>query len=122
MNKINSFKDLYAWQKGHALVLLVYQITNHLPQREQFALISQMQRGAISIISNLAEGFSRRGIKDKMHFYYIALGSTTEIENQLLVCKDLGYINEIIFNDADLLITEVKKLINGLVKSTKNRS
>lgn len=75
MAKITSFTDLEAWRIGHSLVLRIYKATKLFPREEQFGLISQMQRAAVSITSNIAEGFSRRGAKEKIQFYYLALGS-----------------------------------------------
>ena len=79
--KIKSFTDLIVWRKGHQLVIAIYKITNNFPKKETFALTSQMQRCVVSITSNIAEGFSRQGIKEKIQFYYMALGSVTELQN-----------------------------------------
>ncbi len=87
MEKIKSFTDLIAWQKGHQLVISIYEITNNFPQKEIFALTSQMCRCAISITSNIAEGFSRKGTKEKIQFYHMSLGLLTELQNQLLNSK-----------------------------------
>lgn len=122
MGKINSFKDLLAWQRGHLLVLYIYKLTESFPQREQFGITSQMQRAVISITSNIAEGFSRISKKEKIHFYYIALGSLTELENQLLVCRDLKYCNNTESKEGERLIIDVNMLLNGLIRSTKLRT
>lgn len=90
--KIRSFTDLHAWQKAHELVLEVYKITKYFPREEQFGLTNQIRRASISVSSNLAEGFSRRSYKEKIQFYSMALGSTTEVQNQLLIAKDVDYI------------------------------
>lgn len=79
--KIKSFTDLQAWKEGHKLVLLIYEMTDDFPKKEVYALASQMQRAAVSFTSNIAEGFSRQTDKDKSHFYIMALGSTTELQN-----------------------------------------
>ena len=88
-NKINSYKDLIVWQKGYELVKQVYKISSKLPKEEVFALQSQMRRSAVSIVSNIAEGNSRKTRKDYCHFLNIAYGSTSELETQLFLCKDL---------------------------------
>lgn len=90
MKKIESFTDLVAWKEGHALVLTIYQVTSSFPRSESYVLTDQMHRCVVSITSNIAEGFSRRGNKEKAQFYYTALGSTTELQNQLLIARDLG--------------------------------
>lgn len=119
--KIQTFTDLIAWQKGHALVLMVYRVTLTFPRNEAFCLIDQMRRCAVSITSNIAEGFSRRGAKEKIQFYYMALGSTTELQNQLLIARDLGYLIQKQFNELASQTVEVHKLLNGLIKSLKNK-
>lgn len=115
--KIKSFTGLHAWQEGHKLVLEVYIITKKFPPDERFGLTSQMQRCVISITSNIAEGFSRRSKKEKAQFLYIALGSVTELQNQLLIARDLGYITQEIFKDLADRTVIVSKLVNGLIKS-----
>jgi four helix bundle protein len=118
--KIRSFKDLFAWQKGHRLVLMIYEVTKIFPKDEQFGLVSQMRRCAVSITSNIAEGFSRKTYKDKSQFYSIALGSVTELQNQIQIAHDVGLITVETFTALDLLSIEVHKIINGLLLSSKN--
>lgn len=109
-----------AWQEGHKLVLQVYQLTKLWPKEELFGLISQIRRATVSITSNIAEGFSRNTWKDKSQFYFIALGSVTEAQNQLLIARDLGYLkNEEFRITADMSVV-INKLVNGLIKSLKN--
>ncbi len=114
--KIKSFTDLLAWQHGHNLVLKIYKLTINFPDHEKFGLTNQIRRAAISITSNLAEGFSRNGNKEKVQFYYTALSSLTEIQNQLLIAKDLGYLDREEFMKLADETIEVSKLINGLIK------
>jgi four helix bundle protein len=117
--KISSFTQLYAWQKGHKLVLLVYGLTNKFPKHELFSLVSQLRRALISITSNIVEGFGRRSMKEKVQFYYIAAGSLTEVQNQLLIARDLSYITNEEFQSAANLSVEVAKLLNGLISKSK---
>lgn len=117
--KIISFTDLNAWKEGHTLVLMIYQITKSFPREELFGLVSQMRRCALSITSNIAEGFSRQSYKEKLQFYYIALGSTSELQNQLLVAKDIGCIIDEKFKELANQTTKVHKIINGLIKKSK---
>src|SRR3989344_5834594 len=91
-NKIQSFTDLTAWRRGHELVLMVYRKTGSFPQKEQFSLTDQMRRAAVSITSNIAEGFSRQSQKEKVQFYSMAKASLTELQNQLLIARDIGYL------------------------------
>ncbi len=118
--KIKSFADLNAWKKGHLLVLDIYKITKKFPADERFGLISQMQRAAVSITSNIAEGFSRNTSKDKFQFYCIAHGSLTELQNQLIISRDLKYLDRDNFDKIAQQSIVVGKLINGLKKIIKN--
>ncbi len=116
---IKSFTELIAWQESHKLVLEIYKICKTFPSEERFGLASQIQRAAVSITSNIAEGFSRKSPKEKVNFYYIALGSLTEVLNQLIIAKDLSYINIVVFNKLSENTTNSQKLINGLIKSAR---
>ncbi|MDO8570458.1 MAG: four helix bundle protein [Candidatus Daviesbacteria bacterium] len=117
--KIQYFTDLFAWKKGHELVLKIYIITKTFPREEIYALVDQMRRCGISITSNIAEGFSRKSYKEKIQFYSMALGSTTELQNQILVAKDVGYITQEQFLALSDLMLEIHKLLNGLIKSSR---
>src|SRR3989344_2032733 len=101
MKKIGDFTDLIVWQKAHLLVLQIYKITRIFPSYEKFALVIQMQRAAVSITSNISEGFARRSKKEKLQFYYMALGSLSELRNQLLISRDLKYIDASIFAELE---------------------
>lgn len=114
-----SFTDLIVWQKSHKLILSIYEAVKDFPREEVYGLSSQIKRAAISVSSNIAEGFVRQTKKEKIQFYYIALGSLTELQNQLLIAKDLKFI---LIKDFNLLAErtiEVSKLINGLIVSMK---
>lgn len=121
MEKIKSFTDLISWRKGHELVLAIYKITSKFPKSETYSLCDQMRRSAVSVTSNLAEGFSRRTAKEKVQFYHTALGSLTELQNQLLIARDLAYFEKDKFDCLARNTVEVSKLTNGLIKSLKNR-
>ena len=119
MSKISHFQQLKAWQEAHKLVLAVYQITKEFPKDEQFGLVAQMRRAAASIPANIAEGFKRRGIQDKIRFYNISEGSLEELKYFLILSKDLEYITS-----NDNLVTQaetVGRLLNGLIASTERR-
>lgn len=112
---IKDFKDLAVWQKSHKLVLQIYKMTGEFPADERFGLISQMRRAAVSIPANIAEGFRKRGKKDKMNYYNIAQGSLDEIIYYLILSKDLGYLksNETQIADSE----EIHKMLYGLIDS-----
>jgi four helix bundle protein len=118
-SKIKIFTDLIVWQEGHKLVLKIYELTDEFPQKEKFGLSNQMQRAAVSITSNIAEGFSRKGYREKIQFFYTSLGSVTELQNQLIVAKDLKYISLKDYNIVSEQLIIVQKLLNGFIKKTK---
>jgi len=113
------FTDLVAWQKGHEFVLLVYRLTKTFPSDERYGLVSQMCRAGVSITSNLAEGFGRRWGKEKVRFYDTAIASLYEIQNQLYVARDIGYINQEDFQIAIDLSEDTQRLINALIRSIR---
>lgn len=117
--KIKSFTDLNAWKEGHKLALLIYKTTKDFPKEEVFCLVSQLRRCVISITSNIAEGFSRQSYKEKLQFYSISLGSVTELQNQVLIARDVGYIEKETFKKIANQSIKVHKIINGLIKSSK---
>jgi four helix bundle protein len=119
MAKISDFKDLVAWQLARSLVKEIYLITKTYPNEEIYGLTSQMRRAAISIPSNIAEGFSRRGSKDYANFLSIALGSLLELETQVILSLDLDYINQANFDLVVPKITELKKVIFALRKAVQ---
>ena len=120
--KIKSFTDLIAWQEGHQLVLEIYRLIKEFPKEERFGLASQISRAAVSVTSNIAEGFSRKSDKEKIQFYHNALGSLTELQNQLLIAKDIKYISREDFSKTAEQSVQIHKLINGLIKSLKSKS
>lgn len=116
---IRSFTDLEAWKEGHKLVLLFYDATKRFPTSEKFGLINQIRRAAVSVTSNIAEGFSRNGVREKVQFYYMALGSLTELQNQTIISRDLKYLSREDFGKISEQSIIVSKLINGIIKSAK---
>lgn len=118
--KISSFKELIVWQKGMLLVENIYEITKNLPKDEQYVLGSQMRRAAISIPSNISEGFKRGSTKDYLHFLTIAFGSSAELETQLLLTQKL-YPEQTSQNivSALQLCEEVQKMISTITNKLK---
>ena len=115
-DKIVNFKDLKIWQRGTELVKVVYQITNSFPSAETFGIVSQLRRAAVSVPSNIAEGFMRRHNKEYKQFLYIALGSLAELETQIILSEQLHFLKNgqstNILNDVE----ELNKMITGLIK------
>ena len=110
------FQDLIVWQKAHAFVLEAYRWTERFPHQEKFGLSSQLRRSAVSIPANIAEGFKKRGIKDKLRFLNIAQGSLEESRYYLLLANDLGYGCN---NALDDCIVEVSKLLEAYESSIR---
>lgn len=117
---MQTFKDLKVWGKAHNLVLSIYEITKKFPNEEKFGLISQVRRAAVSIPSNIVEGFKRKTKNDSLHFYTIAEGSLEEVKYQVLLSKDLKYIPEEIYKGIILQTEEVGKMLYGFKKAILN--
>ena len=116
MEKIKSYKDLKIWQKSIEIVTKIYQVTKDFPKEELYSLTSQMRRSAISIPSNIAEGFMRQHNKEYKQFLYVALGSNGELETQLIISKKLKYIDEKVEGDLNSEINYLGKMITSLIK------
>lgn len=117
--QIRSYKDLSVWQKSFELSLLVYKITKDFPKEETYGLISQMRRCSISIPSNIAEGYCRQRKLEYIQFLQIAFASGAELETQLLIAKELGYVNSDYFQRANTLLQEVMPMLNSLIGKIK---
>ena len=118
---LKNFKELKVWQKSYQLCLELYEITKNLPSDEKYGLSSQMRRAAISIPSNIAEGYGRKTIPDYVRCLYIAYGSTCELETQILLSGDLKYLNEDSENILLEKIKEVERMLMALIKSLENK-
>lgn len=116
---MKDFRDLVAWQKARRLSVEVYKATDQFPKSEEYGLASQARRSAISVASNVAEGFGRRTYRDKLRFYYIAHGSLTELKNQLIIAQEIGYISS---EDSELLMRssdDAHRVLQGLIGKTR---
>ncbi len=118
--KLQSYKELLVWQKSIELVKIVYRITKQFPQSEMYALASQMQRSAISIPSNIAEGWSRNHKLEFARFLSIAYASGAELETQLFIAQ--SEYPKIDYKNIEGMLTEVQKMLFVLIKNTKNAS
>ena len=118
---MTSHKDLKVWIKGIELVKSIYEITKLFPSNEQFGLTSQMRRAAVSIPSNTAEGCGRNSDKELIHFLYISLGSAAELETQIIISKELGFLENEKSEQLQSLIFEIIKMTSSLIKSIKTR-
>lgn len=118
---LDSFEKLLAWRAARELAKHTYLFTKKFPKDEQFALTSQMRRAATSIHANIAEGFSRQTVADKLHFYTISAGSLTELQSFSYTALDVGYIGETEQLELYSKSVTTHKLLAGLIKSTKRR-
>ncbi len=116
---LDSNKDLVVWQKSMELAIKVYEITSQLPQSEKFGLSSQMNRCAVSIPSNIAEGSKRGTRKDFCNFITIAYGSSAELETQLILLRNLPFGKNIDTSIAEKLLAEVMKMLNSMRQKLK---
>lgn len=119
MVAVMTFNDLAVWKKAHELVLEVYKITDKYPKHEIFGLSSQSRRCAVSVASNIVEGFKRKNKLDSLHFYNIAEGSLEELKYQLLLAKDLKYIKQEQYKELITLAEETGRLLFGWKKVQK---
>jgi four helix bundle protein len=113
---MNGYKDLIVWQKGMNVAESVYALTKKFPKDELFGIVSQMRRAAVSIPSNIAEGWRRKGEKEKSHFYSYSLGSISELETQIEISVRIGYISkqesEALFKVTDEVSAMLFKIID----------
>lgn len=122
MGSINSYKDLLIWQKGIVIVVKVYKLVEKFPQEELYALANQIKRAAVSIPSNIGEGYGRNTDKSFSYFLDISRGSLNELETQLIIAKELEFVSDYdLYNEILSLITEESKMINSFSKTLKTK-
>lgn len=114
---MHNFKELKVWQASMEVSKAIFVTTRLFPSDERFTLISQMMRSAISIPSNIAEGCGRKSNKEFYQYLNISLGSSFELETQLILAKEFNYINEANFTNLQSKLIEVQRMITGLQKS-----
>jgi len=118
---LKTYKDLKVWQKAYQLCLEVYKTTKEFPKEEIYTLTSQIRRAAISILSNIAEGYGRKTTPEYIRFLYIAYGSNCELETQVLLSGDLDYIENGKLNKLQNNIGEVERMLKALIQSLGNK-
>jgi four helix bundle protein len=116
---MKTHKDLNVWKNSIDLVTNIYEITKNYPNNEQYGLISQMKRSAVSVPSNIAEGAGRNYKKEFIQFLFIAQGSLSELETQLIISVNLKYIEESSFELLNNKMNEIRAQISGLIKYLK---
>ena len=116
---MRDFRNLQVWEKGHSLTLNVYKATASFPKDELYGLISQIRRSSASIPTNIAEGCGRNGDAELARFMTISLGSASEVEYQLLLAHDLGYLSQDLYTELHEKVTEIKRMLAGFIKTLK---
>ena len=118
---IRSYKDLIAWQKSMELSVLVYKLTDSFPKSEMFSLVNQIRRAVVSIPSNIAEGWARKGLGEYIQFLCISYGSASEVETQLILSKKLEFGEGQKYKKIEEVLTEVQKLLYVLIRRLKSK-
>jgi len=114
---MRNFQDLSIWAKSHSLTLKIYSATQSFPKEEIFGLVSQMRRSSSSIATNIAEGCGRNSGPDFKRFLIIATGSSSELEYQLILSRDLKYLSESNFKELSNDVIEIRKMIYSFMKN-----
>jgi len=118
---LKNYKELQVWQKAYQVCLEIYRLTKSFPQDERYGLTSQIRRAAVSVPSNIAEGYGRKTTNEYIQALYIAYGSTCEIETQALLAGDLGYIEDAELQKLLTDIGDLERMLKGLLNSLKTK-
>lgn len=119
---LKSYKDLIVWKKAYDLTLEVYRITKGFPADERYGLTSQLRRAAVSVPSNIAEGYGRRTTPDYVRALYIAYGSICEVETQVMLARDLHYVKAADMKSLEDHIAEVERMLKALIRSLEQKN
>ncbi len=122
MSEVNNHKDMRIWRFSRQLVKDIYGLTSRFPKEEQYALTNQMRRAAVSVGSNIAEGAARSSAKEFIWFLHVSTGSLSELETQLILSLDLGYVNESDIRKTMDSVVSLRKQILTAIKSLKKRT
>ncbi len=118
--RVRNYRDLLVWRKGIDLVKETYLLTNRFPRTERFGLIDQVRRAAVSVPSNIAEGHARQHGKEFRQFLYVSLGPLAELDTQLTIAAELGYLAQGDAAGINSRIVELRRMINGLLKQVRS--
>jgi len=118
---LKNYKELKVWQKSYQLCIEIYRVTRGFPKEEMYGLTSQIRRAAVSVPSNIAEGYGRKTTPEYIQALYIAYGSNCELETQILLCGDLGYIKVEELKKLNEEIGEVERMLKALIKSLEEK-
>lgn len=118
---LRNYKDLQVWQKAYQLCLEIYKATGEFPKHELYGITTQLRRAAVSIASNIAEGYGRKTTKEYIQFLYVAYGSICELETQVLLSGDLGYLSSDLLEKLQNGIREVERMLKALINSLEKK-
>ena len=116
---MKDFRELKVWEKGHQLALAVYKATEKFPRDELYGLTGQIRRSCVSIPANIAEGCGRNGDAELARFLQISMGSASELEYHLLLSRDLGLVDNTIYEQLTQATTEIKRMLTSLIQTLK---
>ncbi len=116
---MKDFRTLKVWEKAHALTLSIYKATEKFSKQEQYALTSQIQRAAVSIPTNIAEGCGKDSDAELKRYFLISMGSSSELEYLLLLAHDLGYLPENVYQPMTRDLVEIRKMLNAFIQKLK---
>jgi len=122
VGELKDFRQLTVWEKAHQLALSVYRETQCYPKEETYGLTSQTRRAASSVPTNIAEGCGRNSDQDFARFLQIAMGSVNELDYQLILAQDLGYLRDNVFNSLAQSVMEVKRMLASLIRKVRPNS
>jgi four helix bundle protein len=118
---MGDYRQLTVWKRAHSLTMEVYRITRTFPAHERYGLAAQLRRAATSVVSNIAEGSARYSNRDEARFYRVARGSLAELGCQLLLSRDIDYLDAKYWTHLNKECDEVGKMLNGLIRSARSR-
>jgi four helix bundle protein len=118
---LKNYKELNVWKKSYTLCLYIYKVTKSFPKSEIYGLTSQIRRSAVSIPSNIAEGYGRKTTLEYVKFLYIAYGSVCELETQVMISGDLGYVETERLGELRGEIGDVERMLKAMIKSLENK-
>ncbi len=121
MERVKTHKDLDVWKKAIDFTTEIYMVTKSFPSDEKYGLVSQVRRAAISVSSNIAEGAARNSKKEFVQFLYVALASASELDTQLIISRNLGYIEKTQLEELGAAINDISKMLFGLIRFLKKK-
>ena len=118
---MRNYRELQVWNKAHTLTLELYRLSRGFPKEEMYGITNQLRRAAVSIGANLAEGCGRRTSSELARFVKIAMGSASELDYHLLLCRDLGFMSNDAFSASAAKLTEVRKMLTSFLSSVEEQ-